>query len=200
MRQTRAVASTSVDLLSPVRRLSVEEYLRISSLGLFESGPRVELIDGVIVEMNAAEWPHRLAVMWLTRELVPQLDAKHILSAQQAISLPALRSMPEPDIAILDVAEAQQRRPDRPLLIIEVSDTSLRFDRITKGRLFARNGVEEYWIVNLHDDVIEVHREPAGDTWASHTVHGAGAVLRPVALPGVEVAVAELLAFTAGRA
>lgn len=57
------MASTSVDLLSPVRRLSVEEYLRISSLGLFESGPRVELIDGVIVEMNAAEWPHRLAVM-----------------------------------------------------------------------------------------------------------------------------------------
>ncbi len=194
------MASTSVDLLAPVHRLSVEQYVRIAETGLFDSGPRVELIDGVIVEMSPIGYPHLHAVMWLNRALVPQLAEAHILSPQQAISLPALRSMPEPDIAILEVEEVLQRVAGRPLLVIEVSDSSLRFDRITKSRLYARHGIPEYWIVNVADEVVEVHLEPAGDAWASRTVHGAGTVLTPHALPGVTVVVDELLAFMAGRA
>lgn len=193
------MASTSVDLLAPVHRLSVEQYVRIAETGLFDSGPRVELIDGVIVEMSPIGRPHRRAVMFLNRALVPQLAEAHILSPQQAISLPALRSMPEPDIAILEVEEVIERVAERPLLVIEVSDTSLRFDRVTKSRLYARHGIPEYWIVNVVEEVVEVHLEPAGDAWASRTVHGAGAVLRPRALPGVTVALDELLAFMAGR-
>jgi len=72
-------------------------------------------------------------------------------------------------------------------------------DRITKSRLYARHGIPEYWIVNVADEVVEVHLEPAGDAWASRTVHGAGTVLTPHALPGVTVVVDELLAFMVGR-
>lgn len=143
---------------------------------------------------------HLRAVMWQTRNLVPQLADDHILSPQQAIALPALRSMPEPDIAVLDVAEVMQRTAQHPRLFIEVSDSSLRFDRITKSRLYARGGIPEYWLVNVGEQTVEVHREPTADTWASRTVEGAGAVLRPMALPGVEVGLADLLAFIAGNA
>jgi len=108
--------------------------------------------------------------------------------------------MPEPDIAILEVEEVLQRVAERPLLVIEVSDSSLRFDRITKSRLYARHGVPEYWIVNVAEEVVEVHLEPASDAWASRTVHGAGAVLTPHALPSVTIVVDELLEFMAGRA
>jgi len=193
------MATTAIDLLAPVHRLSVEQYLRMAEAGLFDDGVRVELIDGVVLEMSAAEWPHRLAVMWLTRTLVPQLDDAHILSSQQGVELPALLSMPEPDIAVLAVEAVVARSSGRPPLIIEVSATSLRFDRITKSRLYARHGVEEYWIVNVDEAVVEVHREPAGDAWATRTVHGAGEVLRPLLLPDVSVELDPLLAFMAAR-
>lgn len=92
-----------------------------------------------------------------------------------------------------------ERTADRPLLIIEVADSSLRFDRITKSRLYARHGIEDYWIVNVADEAVEVHRDPAGDGWRSRTVHRAGDVLRPLLLPEVTVELGPLLDFTAAR-
>lgn len=83
--------------------------------------------------------------------------------------------------------------------MIEISDSSLRFDRITKARFYARYGAEEYWIVNVQDAVVEVHREPSGEQWALHTVRGGGEVLEPAGLPGVAIAVDPLLAVLAGR-
>jgi len=71
------------------------------------------------------------------------------------------------------------------------------FDRITKSRLYARHGVEDYWIVNLDDEVVKVQRGPAGEKWKARTVHGAGEVLRPLRLDGVSVELDALFAFTA---
>lgn len=194
-----ASSSTSLDLLAPVHRLSVDEYVRIAEAGVFDGGPRVELIEGVIVEMSPTGTPHLRAVMWLTRVLVPQLAEAHILSPQQAIALPELKSMPEPDVAVLTVDEVLFRVAEQPLLVIEASASSLSFDRITKSRLYARHGVPEYWILDIEGGAVEVHREPIGDTWASRTVHGPGEVVTPLLLPGVTVDVGDLLAFTAGR-
>ncbi len=185
---------TSVDLLAPLHRLSLEEYLRVAGTGVFDGGPRVELIDGVVVEMSPAGKPHRLAVMWLTRALVTQLDDAHIVSPQQGIQLPRLRSMPEPDLAVLEIDELRQAS-DEPLLVVEVSDSSLRYDRLTKARLYARHGVPDYWIFNVTDRVVEVLREPAGDAFSSREVHGAGAALTPLRLPRVSVVLDELVAF-----
>lgn len=191
------MATTTIDLLAPVHRLSVEEYQRMGEIGMFdESAVRVELIEGVILEMSPIGPRHRRAVNWLNRELVLQIGDDHILSPQNHVVLTALASAPQPDLAIFALAELD-RPEERPLLIVEVSDASLKFDRITKARLYARQGITEYWIVNVGEQVIEVHREPSDGAWGSRTVHGAGETLRPVALPDVAVELGPLFAFTA---
>lgn len=201
-RQTHAMAPTAVDLLAPVYRLSVAQYRRMGEIGLFDGEDvRVELIDGVVLETSPADWPHLRAVMWLNRALEPQLGEGHLLSPQQGIRLPELQSMPEPDITVLEVSEVLDAavETDRPLLVIEVANASLQFDRITKSRLYARHGVEDYWIANLEEEVVEVHRDPAGEQWNARTVHGAGEVLQPLLLDGVSVELDALFDFTAER-
>ena len=194
------MVTTAIDLLAPVYRLTVEEYRRMDDVGLFDEGPRVELIDGVLIEMSPIGPPHERAVAWLNRILVPQLDDTQVLSPQSSIVMPALRSAPQPDIAVRTMDEMLGRAEEHPLLLVEVSATSLRFDRITKSRLYARHGVRDYWIVNVAAEVVEVHREPTGDTWATRTLHGRDETLRPLLLPDVAIELGPLFDFIAGRA
>jgi len=193
---------TAVDLLAPVHRLSVGQYRRMGEIGLFDDEDvRVELIDGLVLDTSPADWPHLRATMWLNRALEPQLAEGHIVSPQQGLRLPALRSMPAPDITVLELSQVLDAavETDRPLLVVEVANASLAFDRITKARLYARHGVEDYWIANLEEEVVEVHRGPVGEEWTARTVHGAGEVLAPLLLEGVSVEVDALFAFTAER-
>ncbi len=160
------MATTAVDLLAPLHRLSLERYMRMAEAGVFDDGVRVELIDGVIVEMSPMSEPHARAVAWINKILVPQLDPALILLPQLHIGMPEQRSAPEPDISII----TQEDHPSGeaiPLLVIEVSLTSLRYDRGTKSRLYARRGVPEYWILNVAEAVMETHRAPTGELWAS---------------------------------
>lgn len=189
--------ATGIDLLTPVHRLSVEQYVRMGETGVFDQGPRVELIDGVIVEMDPMNAPHFRAVGWLTKHLVPQLDPAHMLMPQCTLFMPVQRSAPEPDIAVLIENEVGDDAPE-PLLIVEVSDSSLRYDRITKSRLYARRGVADFWILNVPDQVIEVHREPTDEFWGRRTIHHAGEILEPLRLPGVELDIGALLGFVSG--
>jgi len=196
------MAPTAVDLLAPVHRLSVEHFRRMREIGLFDDEDvHVELIDGVVIDTSPADWPHLRAVMWLNRALEGQLAEGHILSPQQGLRLPALQSMPEPDLTVLELSQVLDAagETDRPLLVVEVADASLAFDRITKARLYARHGVEDYWIANLEEEVVEVHRGPAGEEWDARTVHGAGEVLAPLLLDGVSVELDALFAFAAER-
>ncbi len=194
------MASTTLDLLAPVHRLSVDDYRRMHEVGLFDGTDlRFELIEGIVVEMSPIGRAHERAVIWLMRSLDRQLDETQLVSPQNSIVLAKLRSLPQPDIAIRTRAELLEQADDPPLLIIEVADSSLRFDRITKSRLYARHGIADYWIVNVEDEVVEVHRDPSGDGWGSRTVHRAGDVLRPLLLPDVTVELGPLLDFTAAQ-
>lgn len=191
------MASTAIDLLAPVHRLSVKRYVQMGEAGVFDDAGRVELIDGVIVEMSPVGWPHTRAVAWLNKVLVPQLDPAHILIPQSAAPMPEQGSAPEPDIWIIEETQVGVDDP-LPLLIIEVSVASLSYDRVTKARLYALRGIADYWIVNVTDAAVEVHREPARESWGERSTHGPGDVLEPLELPGVTVDVAALLAFVAG--
>ncbi len=111
-------------------------------------------------------------------------------------------SAPEPDLAVVAGrrADYQVRHPARPVLVVEVSDSSLRFDREDKGSLYARARVPEYWIVNLIDRVVEVYRDPGPDAspahgWRYRSVVSLGptGTVEPVALPSARVRVADLL-------
>lgn len=194
------MASTAIDLLAPVHRLTVAEYRRMDEIGLFDEGPRVELIEGVLVEMSPIGPAHERAVIWLTRILVPQLDDAHVVSPQGSVVMAERHSVPQPDVAIRSTEEVLDGRQERAALIVEISVSTLRFDRITKSRLYARHRIADYWIVNVADEVVEVHRDPSGDTWGTRTVHRAGGTLRPLLLPAVGVELGPLFEFIAGRA
>lgn len=186
---------TALDLLAPVHRLSVEEYLRMGAAGMYGHEARIELIDGVVVEKVTIGPRHMAAVMWLTKVVARHLDDDHMTSVQQPIVLRENRSVPEPDLSVVSLARDSARIPERPLLIIEVSASSLRYDRRTKAQLYAASGLEEYWIVNLTESTIEVHRKPAGGVWQERSVHRAGETIRALALPELSLQLAELFAF-----
>ena len=186
--------STAIDLGAPVHRLSVPQYLRMAEAGAFAADERVELIDGIIVDVSPQGDAHALALAWLVDAIVRRLGPEHIAMPQLPAPMPAEGSTPEPDIWIGERARLRAEGAS-PLLVIEIAVSSLGYDRTTKARLYARRGIREYWIVNLADAVVEVHREPAGSTWKSITTHAAGAVLEPVLLPTVAVDVGALLDF-----
>lgn len=192
------MATTALDLLTPVYRVSIDEYERMGEIGLFDQ-KRVELIEGVIVEMSPIGRQHDRGVSWLTRAIDRQLDDTVIVSPQGSIALPQLGSMPQPDLAIRTTAEMLGHTDDPVRLLVEVSDSSLRYDRITKARLYARDGIAEYWIVNVPEETVEVHTEPEGEFWGRRTVHGAEHTLEPLGLPGVSVALGPIFDAISGR-
>jgi Uma2 family endonuclease len=169
------------------RRLSRAEYDAIVATGLF-GDDRVELLEGVIVAMSANDPPHASPVELLTEILVPALRGR----ARVRIQLPIVaagESEPEPDVAIVPVADNSRAHPASAFLIIEVADSSLRKDRLVKGPLYAKSGFQEYWVMDIRARTVEVHRGPSPGGWAIITRHGADETVHPEAFPDVAIPV-----------
>ena len=180
----------------PPRKFTVEEFVRMGEAGIFEPDVRVELIDGVVVEMLGTGRPlarrtHRLARLF--GRILPD-DVE--ISIQSTIRLNDWTG-PEPDIALLSpeasLDEENIPRPEDILLIAEVADSSLRIDRGNKARRYAQSGIPELWIFVLPDDEIEVHRQPTPEGYADVQRYRRGDTLSIQALPGVRLAVDDLL-------
>jgi Uma2 family endonuclease len=178
------------------RKLDVAEYHRMAAAGILHEDDRVELIEGELVEMAPIGSPHSGTVNSLTRLLVRAAGDRAVVSVQNPVRL-GDHSEPEPDFTLLRprVDDYRLRTPVAAdvLLLIEVADSSLRYDRTVKLPLYARHGIPEVWIVDVEHRSIEVHREPAGDGYATVSREGPGAVLEPVLLPGVVVPAADVL-------
>jgi len=172
------------------RRLTRGEYERIAAVGVFR-GERVELIRGVVVRMSPIGPPHADVVDRLLALLIRRLGEGLRVRAQQPF-LASDESEPEPDIAVVVDADYTARHPDRALLIVEVAESSLDYDRQTKGTLYAASGVAEYWVVDVAARAVEVRREPADGTWGRTHVVPLEGVLACESLSGLSVAVAEL--------
>ncbi len=184
-------------IFQPVQhKLTVEAYYDLARTGHLGEDDRVELIDGVIIEMAPIGPDHVTAVNRLTRLLVLAVGEAGVVSVQNTVTLRPY-SAPQPDVAVLVPRFRQfgEGLPDAAdiLLMIEVSDTTLAWDRGTKMPLYARHGVRESWIVNLRARSVEVYREPCESGYARRTDHAPGEVVTPQALPGVSVAVSEVL-------
>ena len=150
-------------------RFTVADYYRMAEAGIFNEDSRVELIRGQIVDMPPIGAPHFAAVNRLNRLLGQAAGDRAIVSVQNPVRLDD-GSEPEPDVALLkpradDYATAIAGSDD-VLLIVEVADTSLREDRVVKAPLYAEGGIPEYWIVNLLERLVEVHRQPEGGRYA----------------------------------
>jgi Uma2 family endonuclease len=175
---------------------TAESYLGLVDAGVLTSNDRVELLEGVVVAMAPQNPPHAAGVNRAYDVLIPAVGSRAVVRVQFSLVLGAL-SVPEPDVAVVPgrTADYERAHPTTALLVVEIADSSLAQDRLTKAAIYAAAEIPEYWIVNLRDDRVEVLRAPAPETrtYTSVSLVGRGARLELVALPGVAVAVADLL-------
>lgn len=185
----------AIDVERARRLFTIDEYVRMAESGILAHDERVELIDGEIVEMSPMGTPHVAFVVNLTHLLVHAVGDHARVSVQLPVRLPP-RSMPEPDLAVLRPRSYRQTGPsdDDVLVMVEVADTSLRYDRMVKLRVYARAGVPEYWIVDANAETLEIYRSPRGDSYEErHTPSRDDRVAIP-GLPDVSIAVSSIFA------
>ncbi len=181
----------------PRRRLfNVDEYYRMAEAGIFGPDERVELIDGAIIEMAAMGSRHATRVRRLTRWWVLHLNDRAVVSTQCPLRLSSM-SEPEPDIALLrpraDEYASTHPQAEDVLLLIEVADTSLAFDRRTKLPIYAEEGIVEFWLVDLNGGRVDVYRRPEHGHYQDVDTLTRGASVSPLALPDLRISVAEIL-------
>jgi Uma2 family endonuclease len=183
-----------------LRRWRRVEYDRLVDLGVFEGDP-VELIGGHLVVAEPHGTYHAASISAVDYAVRSILPPGWIVRVQLPLSLDD-ESEPEPDVVVVAGRPADYRRahPAHPALVVEVAESSLELDRSHKGGLYARAGIEDYWIVNLPMRVLEVHRDPAADATAPYGWrYRSVATLRPVdvvtplAFPSGPIVVADLL-------
>jgi Uma2 family endonuclease len=160
----------------PRKRFSREEVDEMLEAGLF-AGQRYELIDGDLIDKMGQNPAHAAAIVWIQKWLGSFMDLGRI---RVQLSMEAARedrkwTIPEPDFAVLaeEKSDYQQRHPrgDEMLLVIEVSDTAVKFDLTRKAVLYARAGVPEYWVLNLPRRQLVVHRQPDGTEYRSIRIY-----------------------------
>jgi Uma2 family endonuclease len=177
------------------RLFTIEEYEKMVETGILTKYDRVELIEGEIVEMSPIGEAHAECVSNLTHLLVRRFDDLARVWVQGPVRVPP-RSRPQPDLALLRRGSYRHGgvAPTDAWLFIEVADTSLRYDRSVKQRIYARARVPEYWIVDTNAEVVEVYRSPRGDRYAERSQAARGESVAPLAFPDVAIPVDAIFA------
>ena len=180
----------------PRRRFTVAEYYAMAEAGILTKRDRVELLDGEIVVMAPIGNRHAFCVDWLNRFWILALAERAIDRIQNPVRLND-SSEPEPDITLLawrdDFYVSGHPGPDDVLLLIEVADSTVDFDRNQKLRLYARAGIVEFWIVNLQDRRVETYAEPEGDRYGNIRHYGPGESVSPLSFPDITLEVERIV-------
>ena len=167
-------------------RLSVADYYRMAEVGILAPDARVELIDGEIIDMPPIGSPHAGKVNHLVKLLAQAVGDHAVLLVQNPVVL-GEHSSPQPDLALArpraDFYASRHPQADDLLLVVEVSDTSLRFDRDDKVPLYARHGIPEVWLVDLQAKRLVRYRNAQQAAYASVDQPGLGSPLEIAALP-----------------
>ena len=175
-------------------RWSRSEYERMAETGVLEPSLRLELIDGEILQMPPQSTRHFTAIRLTERVLSHIFADGYDVRSQGPLAIDGY-SEPEPDVAVVEgsARDYAAAHPHKAVLIVEVAESSLGFDRIAKKRLYARNGIPEYWILDLGTNALEVYRDPRGDDFLSKQTMGRDGVIAPLAASQCPIAVADLL-------
>ncbi len=183
----------SRELLPPLgrlRKLTAAEFMRMVDVGVIAEHERLELIDGVLCRKTPRGVPHARAIQVLSYLLIQQVSEQQDVRVQLPLQL-GEHSVPEPDLAVVTREEGARRdtHPQRALLVIEVARHSLREDRATKGALYARHGIPEFWIVDVERQRVEVYRQPDPETesYAERTTVSGGEALACQSVPELRV-------------
>lgn len=184
-----------------IRRWTRHEYERLVDCEILGPDDRIELLGGELIVKEPQHRPHVTAIQLVARALRQAFGAGWDVQTQAPLALDD-ESEPEPDVSVVpgDPRDYGTAHPTSPALVVEVSLSRLAFDREHKGSLYARARVPDYWIVNLPDRQLEVYHEPIADgaapfgwRYSRQETLRAGERVRLVAVPGVDVAVADLL-------
>jgi Uma2 family endonuclease len=193
--------TSNVESLPRLRHWKRVEYERLTELGIFQPGERLELIDGLLVVREPHGSRHAAAIRRIITALRRVLGDQWQIDSQLPIALDD-DSEPEPDVAVvpLDPSGYRDAHPSHAVLVIEVADTSYRIDHEYKASLYARAAIADFWIVDLTHDTIEVHREPevlptAPYGWRYRRIETVRppASVAPLIAPGTAISVADLL-------
>ena len=177
------------------RKFTVAEYYRMAEVGILHHTERVELLDGEIIVMAPMGERHANGVRRIDRVLHRALGDAAIISVQCPLRLDDY-SEPEPDIALLRFREdgyITHPGPADTLVVMEVSDSTLDFDREVKSKRYAAAGIPEMWVMNLPGDCLDRLDQPGPAGYARHTVFRRGEKISPAALPDLAFAIADLL-------
>lgn len=178
------------------KRFTTAEYLQIAATGIFGEEERYELLEGEIVEMSPLGPQHSAAVTRLT-ELIYTLNNPQItIRVQDPVRLGDF-SVPQPDVAVVNRRDDRYAgghpEPEDILLLIEVSESSLAYDRNVKLPLYAQAGITEVWLVALLPQVVEIYREPGENGYGEKRTARRGDTIAPLNLPGATLTVEAVL-------
>jgi Uma2 family endonuclease len=170
------------------------EFERLVAVGGFDPDARVELIDGEILDMAPQQSIHSTGVRLVEDALRDLFGRGYDVRAQLPLAIDG-QSEPEPDIAVVRGGPRDYRdaHPTTAVLIVEIADSSLEMDRGRKLALYARNAIADYWILNLVDGCLEVHREPTGARYGRRIVLSGGDRVAALSRPDRLLSVADLL-------
>lgn len=175
-------------------RFTVAEYDRMIEQGVFADrhDQRLELVHGEIREMTPPSPAHDDTIdllMYWSIDNTPRDQVR--VRIQNSLGIPALDSVPQPDVAWMKARNYRTRRPQPQdvLLLVEVAESSLAYDRGEKAELYAESRIKDYWIVNLVDLCLEVYRKPRGGTYRERAVFHVGQSVQPLAMPSVKLEV-----------
>ena len=177
-------------------KFTVDELVRMAELGILETDVRVELIDGVLLEMAPTGRPHGNGVSSIARAFWENCPRNVQVYLGSTVRLTDYTG-PQPDVALIRPEASFQKenvpRAEDILLVVEVAGSSLQRDRGEKARRYADSGIPELWIFVLENDEIEISRQPTPDGYADVQVYRRGDTLTIQALPGTQFSVGDLL-------
>lgn len=182
-----------------LREWTKAEYMRMVEAGILAEDERVELIEGQVLTRTPANPGHNHSITRANMALTEAYRSTHAVRVQMAIDA-GDRSLPEPDLALVAHDHLHpDRHPSRVDLVIEVGDSSLRYDRLEKGSLYAKAGIPEFWLINLRSGELEVYTQPGPDpeapfgaAYRQRTSLTREQSVQPVAVPGRALAVGDM--------
>lgn len=177
-----------------LHRFSRDQYDQMIDAGVFGPEDRIELLNGEIIDMAPQKSRHATAIRLIEIRLSRIFSVGHDVRTQLPLSLDD-RSEPEPDVAVVpgNPRDYRDAHPGSALLVVEVSETTLGYDRIRKLAAYARANIPEYWILDLNSETLEVCRHPERDTYTERRILKAADRLAPLAAPAQSFTVSDIL-------
>lgn len=184
-----------MSLLAEHYRFTADKFVRMAEQGFFATSQRLELLDGAIRILHPVDYRHAQGVTALSTEFAELARRRYSTSPQNPVELEKY-SAPQPDLSLVSRACRKSKRhpaPDQVYLMVEVSDSSLEYDRGPKMSAYALCGIREFWILNLQDDVLEIYRNPRGGSYLEQVIVRADGKAAPQAFPDVVIDLAEII-------